>query len=65
MTQAAGFDLVEDGEMKDFFVFKSKEQGSYQILSARSNTISNIQFLVSEKIAFSCCHGSGACYFSE
>ncbi|MBZ9519765.1 Ger(x)C family spore germination protein [Bacillus safensis] len=55
ISQAAGFDLMEDGEMKGFFVFpvfKSEEQGSYQILSAKSNTISNIQFLVSEKSPF-------------
>lgn len=55
ISQAAGFDLVEDGEMKGCFVFpvfKSQEQGNYQILSARSNTISNIQFLVSEKSPF-------------
>lgn len=55
ISQAAGFDLVEDGEMKGFFVFpvfKSEEQGNYQILSAKSNTISNIQFLVSEKSPF-------------
>lgn len=55
ISQAAGFDLVENGEMKGFFVFpvfKNEEQGSYQILSARSNTISNIQFLVSEKSPF-------------
>ncbi|MGD7061146.1 Ger(x)C family spore germination protein [Bacillus altitudinis] len=55
ISQAAGFDLLDDGEMKGFFVFpvfKSEEQGSYQIVSAKSNTISNIQFLVSEKSAF-------------
>ncbi|MDM5298337.1 Ger(x)C family spore germination protein [Bacillus pumilus] len=55
ISQAAGFDLVEDGEMKGFFVFpvfKNEQQGSYQILSARSNTISNIQFLISEKSPF-------------
>lgn len=55
ISQAAGFDLLEDGEMKGFFVFpvfKSEEQGSYQIVSAKSNTISNIQFLVSEKSPF-------------
>ena len=55
ISQAAGFDLLEDGEMKGFFVFpvfKSQEQGSYQILSAKSNTISNIQFLVSEESPF-------------
>ncbi|MFS0654954.1 Ger(x)C family spore germination protein [Bacillus sp. 179-C3.3 HS] len=55
ISQAAGFDLAEDGEMNGFFVFpvfKSEQQGSYQILSAKSNTISNIQFLVSEKSPF-------------
>lgn len=55
ISQAAGFDLLDDGEMKGFFVFpvfKSEEQGSYQIVSAKSNTISNIQFLVSEKSPF-------------
>ncbi|MDR0125617.1 MULTISPECIES: Ger(x)C family spore germination protein [Bacillus] len=55
IAQAAGFDLLEEGEMKGFFVFpvfKREQQGSYQILSARSNTLSNIQFLVSEKSPF-------------
>ncbi|WP_236781828.1 hypothetical protein [Bacillus altitudinis] len=68
ISQAAGFDLLEDGEMKGFFVFpvfKSEEQGSYQIVSAKSNTISNIQFLVSEKSPFPRCHGTSTRDFNK